>query len=137
MKNLMKLNKLKLKKIKGDASIRIFYRKEKNNKKSIIVYANREKTKNLLEYDAVNKSGGTAYNAKLNPSIAKVYGKTGTVQICSNCDIPPHAWFGGFVEFENNRKYSVSVLIENGGKGSNIPAKIAKKIFEFIFNNDI
>tara|TARA_B110000114_G_scaffold175559_1_gene205222 strand:- start:1197 stop:2180 length:984 start_codon:yes stop_codon:yes gene_type:complete len=55
MKNLMKLNKLKLKKIKGDASIRIFYRKEKNNKKSIIVYANREKAKNLLEYDAVNK----------------------------------------------------------------------------------
>tara|TARA_B110000259_G_scaffold51535_1_gene60687 strand:- start:1190 stop:2173 length:984 start_codon:yes stop_codon:yes gene_type:complete len=55
MKNLMKLDKLKLKKIKGDASIRIFYRKEKNNKKSIIVYANREKTKNLLEYDAVNK----------------------------------------------------------------------------------
>ena len=51
----MKLDKLKLKKIKGDASIRIFYRKEKNNKKSIIVYANREKTKNLLEYDAVNK----------------------------------------------------------------------------------
>ena len=48
-------DKLKLKKIKGDASIRIFYRKEKNNKKSIIVYANREKTKNLLEYDAVNK----------------------------------------------------------------------------------
>ena len=88
-------------------------------------------------YDAVNKAGGTAYNAKLNLSTAKVYGKTGTVQLCSNCDISPHAWFGGFVEFENNRKYSVSIIIENGGKGSNIPATIAKKIFEFIATNDI
>ena len=46
--------KLKLKKIKGDASFRTFYRKIKNKKSSIIVYATKEKKKNLLIYAAIN-----------------------------------------------------------------------------------
>ena len=41
--------------IKGDASFRKFYRKKKRKKSSIIVYANREKAKNLLNYDSINK----------------------------------------------------------------------------------
>ena len=41
------------KEIKGDASIRKFYRNTKKN--SIIVFANIEKIKNLLIYDAINK----------------------------------------------------------------------------------
>jgi len=48
-------NKRKLKKIKGDASFRVFYRKKKDRKNSIIVHANKEKKKNLLIYDAINK----------------------------------------------------------------------------------
>jgi aminoglycoside/choline kinase family phosphotransferase len=44
----------KLKKIKGDASFRSFYRKLSSNKKSIIVFASKEKEKNLLIYDAIN-----------------------------------------------------------------------------------
>ena len=44
---------LKLKKIKGDASFREFYRNQENN--SIIVLSNKEKLKNLLIYDAINK----------------------------------------------------------------------------------
>ena len=51
----MLFDKLKLKKIKGDASFRSFYRKKTNNKKSIIVWATKEKEKNLLIYDAINK----------------------------------------------------------------------------------
>ena len=43
----------KFKEIKGDASFRKFYRNTKNN--SIIVYAKKEKNKNLLIYDAINK----------------------------------------------------------------------------------
>ena len=35
----MNLDKKKLKKIKGDASFRYFYRKKSNKKNSIIVYA--------------------------------------------------------------------------------------------------
>ena len=44
-----------LTKIKGDASYRKFFRKKKNQKNSIIVYAKKEKSKNLLIYDAINK----------------------------------------------------------------------------------
>ena len=44
-----------LKKIKGDASNRKFYRKKYNNYKSILIYAKENKTKNLLVYDAINK----------------------------------------------------------------------------------
>ena len=48
----MKLSK-DFKEIKGDASFRKFYRNIKKN--SIIVFANKEKNKNLLIYDAINK----------------------------------------------------------------------------------
>ena len=41
------------KEIKGDASFRKFYRNKK--KKSIIVFAKKEKIRNLLIYDAINK----------------------------------------------------------------------------------
>ena len=50
----MRSDKLTLKKIKGDASFRSFYRKTNNKKSSIIVYASKEKKKNLLIYDAIN-----------------------------------------------------------------------------------
>ena len=55
MKNSIQLNKLKLKKIKGDASFRSFYRKKNNKRNSIIVFTTKEKEKNLLIYDAINK----------------------------------------------------------------------------------
>ena len=48
----MKLAK-EFKEIKGDASFRKFYRNTKKN--SIIVFANKEKSKNLLIYDSINK----------------------------------------------------------------------------------
>ena len=47
----MNLNNYK--KLSGDASFRKFYRNKKNN--SIIVYCDKEKFKNLLVYDAVNR----------------------------------------------------------------------------------
>ena len=46
-------NSKDLQKIKGDASFRTFYRSKK--RKSIFAYAKKEKKKNLLIYDAVNK----------------------------------------------------------------------------------
>ena len=44
-----------LKKINGDASFRKFYRKKVKNFSSILVFSKREKYKNLLIYDAINK----------------------------------------------------------------------------------
>ena len=88
-------------------------------------------------YDAVYKDGGTAYNIRIPENKAKVYGKTGTVQLCSNCDLLPHSWFTGILEIGNEKLFTICVMIENGGKGSNIPTKLAKKIFDFIIENDI
>tara|TARA_B100001996_G_C18408614_1_gene495968 strand:+ start:261 stop:539 length:279 start_codon:yes stop_codon:yes gene_type:complete len=51
----MILNREKLKKIKGDASFRRFYRKTSKKRTSIIVYAEKEKEKNLLIYDSINQ----------------------------------------------------------------------------------
>jgi len=45
----------KLVKIKGDASPRKFYRKKNKHNTSILVFAKKEKFKNLLVYDAINK----------------------------------------------------------------------------------
>ncbi len=44
-----------VKKLKGDASFRKFFRKKNKEKSSIIVYAKQEKKKNLLIYDSINK----------------------------------------------------------------------------------
>ena len=51
----MNFDKSKMKLIKGDASFRKFYRRKTNKKSSIIVYAKKEKNKNLLNYDSINK----------------------------------------------------------------------------------
>ena len=44
-----------LKKINGDASFRKFFRRKYKNSSSILVISEKEKNKNLLVYDAVNK----------------------------------------------------------------------------------
>ena len=44
-----------LKVIKADASFRKFFRKKNKRFNSIVVFAKKEKFKNLLVYDAVNK----------------------------------------------------------------------------------
>ena len=51
----MILDKRAYKKLKGDASFRSFYRKKNKKKTSIIVSVQKEKEKNLLIYDAINK----------------------------------------------------------------------------------
>tara|TARA_X000000368_G_scaffold406921_1_gene385772 strand:+ start:463 stop:1428 length:966 start_codon:yes stop_codon:yes gene_type:complete len=51
----MNLNKKNITPIKDDASFRKFYRKKIKKKSSIIVYSKREKLKNLLIYDSINK----------------------------------------------------------------------------------
>ena len=50
----MKLSK-SLKKLKGDASLRTFFRNKKKESSSIIVYANKNKKSNLLIYDSINQ----------------------------------------------------------------------------------
>jgi aminoglycoside/choline kinase family phosphotransferase len=75
----MKLAKSTLKKIKGDASFRSFYRKTNNKKKSIIVYATKEKEKNLLIYDAINSL--LVKNKVLAPKLYKENYKKNFIEI--------------------------------------------------------
>ena len=51
----MNFNSKKIILIKGDASFRKFYRKKIKKKSSIIVFAKKEKIKNLLNYASINK----------------------------------------------------------------------------------
>ena len=51
----MNFNNKKIISIKEDASFRKFYRKKIKKKSSIIVYAQKEKIKNLLNYDSINQ----------------------------------------------------------------------------------
>ena len=75
----MKSTKLILKKIKGDASFRSFYRKTNNKKNSIIVYATKEKEKNLLIYDAINSL--LIENKILAPKLYKENYKQNSIEI--------------------------------------------------------
>ena len=51
----MNFKKKKIISIKENASFKNFYKKKKKKKSSIIVYAQKEKIKNLLNYDSINK----------------------------------------------------------------------------------
>ena len=75
----MRSVKSTLKKIKGDASFRSFYRKKNNKKNSIIVYASKEKEKNLLIYDAINSL--LIKNKILAPKLYKENYKQNSIEI--------------------------------------------------------
>ena len=75
----MRSVKLTLKKIKGDASFRSFYRKKDNKKNSIIVYATKEREKNLLIYDAINSL--LIKNKILAPKLYKENYKQNSIEI--------------------------------------------------------
>ena len=74
----MKMN-YKLKKISSDASFREFYRIKKNNKTSIIVFARKEKYKNLILYSIINK---ILNSSKIpSPQLLKSYYKDNMIEI--------------------------------------------------------
>ena len=75
----MRSVKSTLKEIKGDASFRSFYRKKNNKKNSIIVYASKEKEKNLLIYDAINSL--LIENKILAPKLYKENYKQNSIEI--------------------------------------------------------
>jgi len=69
----------KLKKISGDASFRKFYRLKKNNKNSIVVFAKKEKFKNLAVYAVINN---ILNNNRINaPKLLKNYYKNNIIEI--------------------------------------------------------
>ena len=73
-----------LKPIEGDASFRKFFRNKIKNKSSIVVLAKREKFKNLVVYDAINKILNK--NKILAPYIYKQNYKKWYIEIQDYCD---------------------------------------------------
>ncbi len=71
------LNFKKLNEIRGDASPRKFYRNKNNH--SIIVYAKKDKVKNLLIYDAINKILNK--NKILAPNLLNQYYKKNYIEV--------------------------------------------------------
>ena len=68
-----------LKPIEGDASFRKFFRNKIKNKSSIVVFAKKEKSKNLVVYDAINKILNK--NKILAPNLYKENYKKGYIEI--------------------------------------------------------
>ncbi|MBU0649460.1 penicillin-binding protein 2 [Patescibacteria group bacterium] len=60
-----------------------------------------------------------------------VAGKTGTAEWSSTRE--PHAWFTGFAPYENP-EVVVTVLIEEGGEGSEVAVPLAQEIFQKYFD---
>ena len=85
----------KIKKIAGDASFREFYRVKKNNKTSIIVFAKKEKFKNLIVYSAVNDILNK--HKILSPKLIKEYYQDNIIEITDLGD-------KSFYEFIKNKK---------------------------------
>ena len=87
----------------------------------------KESTWNFLDesiYAVVNEQDGTGKNAQIDNGIVK--GKTGTAQ---NPHGEDHSWFSGYVTLPNEKQMSLAVIIENGGKGSEVGAVVAKEMF--------
>lgn len=81
----------------------------------------------------VVNEGGTGAAARL-PGL-DVAGKTGTAQIVAKSDAArgqEHAWFAAYAP-ANDPQFVVVVLVEHGGRGGQVGAPIARRIFQGIF----
>jgi penicillin-binding protein 2 len=81
--------------------------------------------------DVVNEGTGAAARV---PGI-EIAGKTGTAQIVANSKASAgqdHAWFASFAPARDPR-YVVVVMVERGGKGGQVAAPIARRIYNAIF----
>ncbi len=67
----------------------------------------------------------------LNTLPIKVAGKTGTAEVGQNKK--PHAWFTCFAPYENP-EIVLTVLVENGGEGSQVALPVAKEVLEWWAN---
>ena len=82
-------------------------------------------------WNVVNHEDGTGKLSRIEG--VDIYGKTGTAQNPHGND---HSWFAGYLVSDNAPIISLSVLVENGGKGSIEGAMISRKIFEFVMQNE-
>ena len=82
-------------------------------------------------FDVINATGGTGWRAMSSSKDFQFFGKTGTAE---NPHGEAHASFIGFFELNDNR-YSIVIIIENGGSGGSVAAPLAGDIASYFINN--
>ncbi|MBI2635618.1 MAG: penicillin-binding protein 2 [Parcubacteria group bacterium] len=75
---------------------------------------------------------GSAY--LLNDLLIEVAGKTGTAQV-TNTFRKTNAWFTGFAPYDNP-EIALAIVIEGAGEGSSAAVPVAKRVFEWYYNQN-
>ncbi|MFC1548017.1 penicillin-binding protein 2 [Candidatus Neomarinimicrobiota bacterium] len=81
-------------------------------------------------YQVVNGRSGTGFRAKVEGG--DIFGKTGTSE---NPHGDSHSWFSGYAKAKSNRQLVVTVLVEQGGRGSRVAAPMAAEVFRYFLDN--
>jgi len=87
--------------------------------------------KGMVEACASGGTGWPFFDFKVNEKKITVACKTGTAESTDNGALP-HAWFTVFAP-AHNPEIVLTVLVENGGEGSEVAAPIAKQILQRFF----
>jgi len=125
-----------LKKIKGDASFRKFFRKKNKEFNSIIVYAKKEKFKNLLVYDSINKIlinnkilAPKLYKESYNKNFIEIqdFGNETIYKIFQKKKVNKFLYFKKIVQVLNKIQSVKKKSIKNFKKNSYILSKYEKK----------
>ena len=78
-------------------------------------------------YQVVNAPQGSGRSAKSKK--VTIYGKTGTAEVDTREGRINNTWFTSFV-IKNNRRYALTILVEEGRSGGRNCAPLAKEFFE-------
>ena len=128
-----------LKKIKGDASFRKFFRKKDQKFSSVIVFSRKEKLKNLLIYDSVNKIliknkilAPTLYQENYNKNYLEIedFGDDTIFKILSKKKRKQLIYFKKIINILNQIQSIKDRSIKNFRKKTYIIPKYDKKILD-------
>jgi len=112
-----------LKEIKGDASFRKFFRRKYKNNSSIVVVSKKEKNKNLLTYDAINKI--LIKNKILAPNL---YQENYIKNFIEIEDFGYNTIFKILIKKKNNKLFYFKKVIQTLNKIQNIKDKSIKNL---------
>ena len=109
-------------KIKGDASFRKFFRKKNKDNNSVIVFAKKEKQKNLIIYDAINKIlikneilAPALYNENFNKHYIEVedFGNKTIFKVLNKKNINKFSYFKKIIKLLNQIQIIQDIRVRN------------------------
>lgn len=95
---------------------------------SALLFTDNTEVEDVFDRDLLMASGSAEFQQ--SSKLLEVGCKTGTAESQEGKD--PHAWFTAFAPFENP-EILVTVLVENGGQGSDTAAPIAREVLRKYF----